>query len=529
MTESKPKRLRELFLECHDAKVFREKQNHEVLAHIFFRDPRFERALRRNVYFIIGEKGAGKTMVAQYLSIVSAEVDASIVDFSTIDFEYFHKLIDEEFIRITPASKVWQVLVSSLLSNHLINAETNIFGDPRFASLRPLIDEVPKSALVPEFPISLQVLAKLRAGGEVGDGLLSKLNWDAEGQVRSDSQEIRTPVHALSQRFEQAFSQIRTKKKHIIFVDGIDVKPAELSQEKFVHHLRAFVRSVLHLNENVLSQIKGGGFVKIVLLLRPDIFNQMGLQNQGAKVSDNSLVLSWESSTQQFKQFDLYRLSRDFLGRQSPKGSISGDAWDYYVSPDVYGGRVREHENLSFLEFLRYSWYRPRDIIRVLRMCQEKAVASENVIDRSLFERARQNFSGYLLSEVRDYWRFYFPDEDFALVQRFFMELRSEPDFTYLAFLNAHQVLMRKLESEGGRQMPDSLRAPDTLLQMLYSSNMICWQEESEYSKIEQHWAFRERSANQADPLVAPASEYRVHWGLLKDLNLPRRFGTAVG
>jgi hypothetical protein len=55
---------------------------------------------------------------------------------------------------------------------------------------------------------------------------------------------------------------------------------------------------------------------------------------------------------------------------------------------------------------------------------------------------------------------------------------------------------------------------PDEFLQILYSSNILCWRAPNEFDGVDDYWAFRERSATQLDPKVELYQEYAVHYGL---------------
>ena len=68
------KKFNELFLKCHDASVFQEKNNFDVLSRIFFDDRHSNQVLQQDQYFIIGEKGTGKTIIAQYLSNIRQDL-----------------------------------------------------------------------------------------------------------------------------------------------------------------------------------------------------------------------------------------------------------------------------------------------------------------------------------------------------------------------------------------------------------------------------------------------------------------------
>lgn len=69
---------------------------------------------------------------------------------------------------------------------------------------------------------------------------------------------------------------------------------------------------------------------------------------------------------------------------------------------------------------------------------------------------------------------------------------------------------------------------PDEFLQILYSSNILCWRAKNDFDGVDDYWAFRERSATQLDPKVGLYQVYAVHYGLRRALRLTDRIVTGV-
>ncbi|MDF0603813.1 hypothetical protein P1J78_24160 [Psychromarinibacter sp. C21-152] len=277
--------------------------------------------------------------------------------------------------------------------------------------------------------------------------------------------------------------------------------------------------------------MKGKKRIKFVLLTRPDIFDKLNLQNQSARASDNSVVLNWDTTYKHHRQSDLFKLADRFLGRQSGCDFKEGAAWDHYVSKDVLHASVREagdEVNRSFIEFLRVSWFRPRDIIRSLHICQSQD-SCEEYVTREGFERSFKWFSDYLYGEVKDFSRFYFSDDTFDLIERFFSEIQRLDIITYENYMDAHTRFIDKIKSGPSNSSLDpKVEDPDEFLQILYSSNIICWRAENEFGSVDDYWAFRERSATQLDPKVGLYQKYAVHYGLRRALRLTSKIVTGV-
>lgn len=521
----------DLFLKCHDASVFSEKNHFDVLSKVYFDDNHSKQVLKQDQYFIIGEKGTGKTMIAQYLSNIRQDLNCSIVDFSTIDFNTFRKLNDEGYLKFIQADQLWQVLLMVLAAEIVVNKENSILGSLKFRNLHAAIAEFYQNRFTPEFPVAVQLMSKFGAFAEISEKHLGKLGGSAEAAESLEFQKGHSPLNTVRSHLIEAFSEAKINSDHVIFIDKIDIKPDDIEFEKFIQALRSFARAALYLNESVFAKMKGKKRIKFVLLARPDIFDKLNLQNQSARASDNSVILNWDTTYAHHRVSNLFQLTDHFLGRQSEQEFRPGGAWDHYVDKDVLHESLADPDmqtNLSFREFLRVSWFRPRDIIRCLHICQKQPGCKEKV-NRTVFERSAKQFSDYLYGEVKDFSRFYFSDETFNLIERFFSEVQQLGQLTYADFLRVHEIFIRKVKGGPDATALDArVEDADLFLQILYSSNIICWRAKNDFGTVDDYWAFRERSATQLDPKVGLYQEYAVHYGLRRALRLNARLVAGV-
>lgn len=520
----------ELFLKCHDASVFEEKNNHLLLSKVFFDDFHTERILQQDQYFLIGEKGTGKTIIAQYLSHIRTEKNCSVVDFSAIDFETFRRLHEGGQLKYIQADQLWQVLLLVMVAEYVIKKEGSILSFGRFSKLKDLIDEFYDKRFVPEFPVAVQMIERFDHLEKLSNAYIGERGGSTGNEQITTANTAESPLNTLLRNIENCFLGARIQDDHVIFVDKIDVKPDDIDFDKFIKALRSFARAVLYLNERVFAKMKGRKRIKIVLLLRPDIFDRLNLQNQSARASDNSVILNWDTTYEHHRNSTIFQLTDRFLGRQSGREFGRGEAWDHYVDRSVYHFEKSESpaDNRAFREFLRLSWFRPRDIIRALHICQSQPECSERVT-RLVFERSFKEFSDYLFGEVRDFSRFYFSDDTFSLIERFFSEIQTTDDIDYDTFMVVHQRFMKKLENSSvERRIDERIADADEFLQILYSSNIICWRMENDFGGVDDYWAFRERSATRLEPKVGLYCKYGVHYGLRRALRLKRGHVRAV-
>tara|TARA_R100001369_G_C3312879_1_gene167644 strand:+ start:746 stop:2014 length:1269 start_codon:yes stop_codon:yes gene_type:complete len=419
----------------------------------------------------------------------------------------------------------------ALAAELVVEKENGILNSLKFQALHSAIQDFYSNKFTPEFPVIIEMLDKLDALAELSNKHIGKLSGSTELSEKITYQYGESPLNNVRVDFEEAFRTARINQDHIIFIDKIDIKPDDIKFEKFILVLRSFARAALHLNEHVFSKMKGKKRIKFVLLTRPDIFDKLNLQNQSARASDNAVILSWDTTYKYHRQSDIFHLTDNFLGKQSGIEFSKGAAWDHYVSKNVLHKTLRDPNdsvNRSFIEFLRVSWFRPRDIIRALHICQSQNDCSEIVTEEG-FRKSHKLFSDYLYGEVKDFSRFYFSDDTFDLIERFFSEIQRLDIITYDNLLKSHATFLEKVKRGPSKHALDPrVEDPDEFLQILYSSNILCWRAQNEFGGVDDYWAFRERSATQLDPKVGLYQEYAVHYGLRRALRLNRKIVTGV-
>jgi len=214
----------------------------------------------------------------------------------------------------------------------------------------------------------------------------------------------------------------------------------------------------------------------------------------------------------------------DMLLRAQQKEILSeGKAWDYYFPYDAPNVKANITSPTSFIEFLRFSLYRPRDIVTMLRILQENHIeqnSTNDVFNEKDFDHPtfRRKLSDYLLGEIKDHLAFYYSNEDYELFLKFFEYLNGSYAFSYTEYLTAYDAFI-KFITENKKEKPVFFETPDIFLQFLYDLNILCYVEET-FDEQFMRWCFRERSISIISPKVKTHMRYEIHYGFSKALNL---------
>ena len=262
------------------------------------------------------------------------------------------------------------------------------------------------------------------------------------------------------------------------------------------------------------------------MLLRPDIFSALNLQNATNKLRDNAVFLDWRTTYKEYKTSNLYKVSRRILEYQQE--NVEEDLWEkYFLWTFPTTSSSREYDT-AFMDFLRISLSRPRDIIVILQLLQEfmlragqseEMVFSKDIYQSDDFQNA---YSEYFMSSIKDQLSFYYSVEDFNHFKKFF-DYFKDSDFSYEEYVDVYDKFTEYILTNA-KEIPEFVDDPTKFLQLLYDSNVIAAIENYGEPNAYYHFSYREKSLSNIEPKV-PIDEnvsYRFHYGLYKKAKFGR-------
>lgn len=523
-----------------NAENYRKRENKELLSKYFVRDDFLEKLLDPNVYFLVGEKGTGKTAYSTYLKNSDYRGNKSFAyDVRQTEYQKFLELKRQGHLPLSQYSQVWRTILLILCSTSILESS----GTPDFlkkftklGNLKSAIDEFYENGFSPEivkilsFVESSEKARKLilkYANAEGSSGKITKL------ETTDSNTSFQTNLLKIRMSFEAALDALKLDHNHIIFIDGIDVRPADISYDDYFECVRGLIEAVWALNNDFLGDIKDSkGRIRVVLLVRPDIFLRTGLHNLNTKLRDNSVFLNWTTTYKDYRSSLLFKVADRLLLAQQAEVMTPGSAWDYYFpfSTDSikYADDSTENKSNSFLSFLRFSYYRPRDINAMIGTLKE-ILSRRGIVDKvdgSDFNDPsfRDAHADYLLGEIRDQLLFYYSQDEFSLFLDFFSHLNGKKKFTYKQFNESFKRFISACNSSG-KSLPQFFESGDIFLQFLYEQNVICYIEQDDEEKDRDRfirWCFRERTLSNLAPKIRSNVEYEIFYGLTKALNVGR-------
>ena len=523
------KNVEDLKLGYRDAENYRRRENKMTQNTLFIRTPELDMLTDAGKYFLVGEKGTGKTAFAVYLSNNNYhDIRASHRYIRETEYHKFLELKERQNLTLSDYTDIWKVIIYLLLAEDIILREDSSFLSvfDRLRTLKEAIDEYYKSAFSPEIMYALNMVEESK---HIAELMAKHIKLRKGKSTRSDFSEskFQTNLLYIQRQFQEALSSLKLKENYVLFIDGIDIRPHGIPYSDYLDCVKGLANAVWSVDNDFFSNIRDSkGRMRCVLLVRPDILDSLNLQNTNAKVKDNSVVLNWLTTYPAHRQSHLFALADRLLTHE--QNTPIGRAWDHYFPFDADSVDTEFPTYSSFITLLRHSLYRPRDVLTILSILQENLIEAGHGATRVFAEsdfrspEFTRKYSDYLLGEAKDHLSFYYKREDYEAFLKFFQYLNGRSGFTYDEYLAAYGDFKRFLENQT-TGLPQFCGSPDEFLQFLYELNVLAYVLETSGSPFFGH-CFRERSPSNIRPKVRTHVRYQIHHGLRKALDLGKHF-----
>lgn len=508
----------------------------EGINHVFYKNENYEKLLNPATYFLLGDKGSGKTMFSAYCcSEYEKDVVGKNYVISVDDYNKFIRMKKNGDLDYTDYMTIWKVIliIKILLSIDKKEIDKFIKGQA-YNKLQKIttffnLSEITQDAFSPTVAIDNKEIVEGEESSLGGEGGRDTGMWSAgvnasvsESFSEKTGQSLqRTQLRYVDQwtRFlNDAALQLvdlKLKKPHYLFVDGIDIRPSSIGYEDYKECVSSLIRAVYEVNHNIFSKIKNknNGRLQIVVLSRLDIFLESGLNNTGCKIVDNSVYLNWAlSNMNDYEETDLYKLVNNVLS----EGQNEADAWKQYMNFQL---KRQKKSYDSFAYCMRLTASRPRDFIRILQLLQEERKGNRRespVPLNKIFENYsfQKKYSNYYVQSIQSEMSFYYEDNESKLFFGFIRTFNSL-SFTYAEFKKkvndfyARKKLMKIFGSE------------KELLNSMYNLNIICLIEKNGIFR----WKYRETTISDYNPSledykIEDATKFVFHWAVEKALGV---------
>ena len=511
----------------NDALNYRSRSEKDLFNKIFLQTTELQKCLSPSIYFLMGEKGAGKTAYAVYLeNNPESGNKAQVTTMTETQYKRFIELKRQGKLAYSDYANIWRSMLLFLTGRMLILKSKGFFSTitGKFKSVEREIQRWSKNALNPEIESAFEAITSASFSAKVGMKDTAEAGGDVKNQETEKVPQIRHYLLETENALKEAIASLTLSDNHILFIDGIDYRPESVSYAEYLECVKGLAEAIWQLNIEFFNSIRDSrGRIKIVLLVRPDVFHALNLYNSNSRLQDNTVYLDWTTNEMEYRNSRLYELSGRYFSMQNGRDILPQTAWEHYYNEGKTDGAI-------FKRLLRITFQKPRDILTFIKFSRELRLKSgqgnettfpQDLLSSPLFAR---KFSDYLLGETRNYAAFYMTQVDFQHYIKFFQFLDGKPKFTFQDFDEAFQKFSAWAKGENVKAR-EYLRDAESLLQFFYDVNVIGWTEEiSEGGSTYHHWSYRERSLNDIAPQVKSSAILVINPGISKALDIGKSF-----
>ena len=288
------KKISELNLGFSDAQNYARRDNKKMFNDIFVKNYFLEKLINPNIYFLIGEKGTGKTAYSVYLKNNNYRENKTVLSYiSATDYDKFYNIKKQKNLELTDFVGIWKVILLLLLSKNITDDDkvVSIFNKSNLDNLVKAIDEYYLNAFTPEIITALRIVDET----ELAAKLICKYSEiSGKNGTTLEFTETRFQMNLfyIEKQFSDAIRNLKLNKNVNLFIDGIDIRPNVIPYDDYIQCIRGLADACWALNTELFQNVKDSkGHLKIVLLLRPDIYSALNLQNATNKLRDNAVFL----------------------------------------------------------------------------------------------------------------------------------------------------------------------------------------------------------------------------------------------
>lgn len=508
-----------------EAENYFKPNNREKLNKLFYKDQNFDKLTRDTTYYLIGEKGSGKTTYCAYFcNNTICNIQSYRYALNVDDYNKIIQLKKDGKLNYTHYVTLWKAILLTKLLSTIKDSEIAIFNGHIIGRIRNLLAVYNFTRITMDSfsPVSFMDNIKFASGisGKIenkGATIGSNLSQETVNQKTLERYVYEDNWLSFINQIAAELEKLRLKNHHYLFIDGIDTRPSDIPYDEYKHCVYPLVRAVYELNNDLLSRIKDRkkGRLQIVLLTRLDIFLNSGLSNAGSKISDNSAFLNWSfTSERNYSQTNLFSLVNNMLASAESDNTSRKMAWNNYFGFKISRG-AQEFE--SFVYFLRLTTSKPRDFVKLLKIARECCVAdglqnpNPEIIESDLFQRA---YSTYFADSLRTALSFYYDANQINLIFNFIKSIK-QLKFTYLQYQKAWD------EFADQRRLTEIFGTSFEVLELLFNFNLVAVIENDLYYR----WKYRECTIANYDYSLqkndlTPDTKFIFHWALEKEFGL---------
>ena len=524
--------IKDLELGSNDAEDYKRSNLKDFFNQIFCKNIYLDRLLTMNTFFLMGEKGTGKTAYAVFLANNEYKETRSVIKYiRETQYQKFIKLKTEKHLFLSDYVTIWRIIILVLLASSIKkdNIDYVFSKSDKFEKITDAINIYFNNAFSPEIATAMQMVENSK---EIANMVFKLFGYHMQesNQVAYTETKFQNNLQFIEKNLLDSIMNLKISKNQFLFIDGIDIRPEGIEYKEYLSCVKGLAEAIWTLNNDDFSISNGSkGRFKVVLLIRPDIFQSIALQNSTNKIMNNSVFLDWRTTYSDYRDSELFKIGEKLLSyKQNDQVKQHSKIWDYYFNWKNKSTNMRREYDTPFINFLRISYSRPRDIVTIvqyMQKIQEQKKPGEEKFLSGIFEsnEFKNAYSEYLLGGIKDQLAFYYTENDYQLLIYFLSLFKNNSRFDYDFYKEKYKhftdyVLKQSVDNN----LPELIDTEEMFLQFLYETNIICYIDEGERESLFRY-CYRDRNIANLAPKVEFGKKYEFHYGLIRALNLSQK------
>lgn len=407
-------------------------------------------------YFVTGLKGTGKTALLRYIAIkAESELNAQTLfilfksDIKEQDRKDFSKAANTviannnsdniDSIDNIDYEDVWRWFLHRHIVEVIENRNILVFKDDRNWKKYATCVKAPK--LGDEDSGIKKIIPKLKRGNvEVNaglDGVSGTLGLEFDWE---DSNQTRVRFNSIVKQADTLFERlIPANDKLFIFLDELELT---LGVSKQYARDKKMIRDLIIAihNFNVICRKKGFN-VKIISAIRSEVLT--AVESSGKEInkiiSDFGTPIIWHKSGGNISNHPILQIIIKRIAASEKFYNLNLDnspeaIWNRYFPTHIQGIETPRY-------ILHLTWYRPRDVIRLLNLAKNQHPRSTK-FSHQVFDDIRKHYSTESWIELSEELRAIYNEDEIAGIKRIFYGIKNP---FYYSTLKEHVEKIREM------------------------------------------------------------------------------------
>lgn len=414
--------------------------------------------MNKNKYLITGLKGTGKTALLRFISlkIESTYTHTHFIlfktDFQEEDKKELHKTgkstiadIDKDTSDEDDYTNTWIWFLYKQILHKIEDKNIRVISEnddyKKFKYCLNSFEEDPSDGVVKKvFPKLKNGTFKFKLGTEhnFGEGSID-FEW-------VDSNKTMIKFSSLVSKTNYLFSKLVKSNfdsdSLVIFIDELELSYGKSKQyNRDIKLIRDLIAAIYYINTITL---KSGIKIRFIAAIRSEVLSVAASAGKEINkiVSDFGTPINWHQSSGDLKKHPLLKIIyKRIVASENENGLIQDhdydEIWNRYFPHQIQG-------KFAYDYILKSTWYRPRDIIRLLSIGQ-KFFPNETSFSHQVFDAIRKEYSADCWGEQSEELKSKFTSLQIDGIRLLLTGVKSP--FTFLE-MQDYAIAKRELYSE---------------------------------------------------------------------------------